>query len=115
MFPYILRRLALIPLTLLGIIAINFVIAQIAPGGPVEQLLAQIKNTAVAATARVGGGEGMEAGGGSTAAATSGDSPYRGAQGLDPAFIAELNRQFGFDQPAYIRFGRMIGDYLTFD
>ena len=57
MFAYILRRLALIPLTLLGIIAINFAIVQIAPGGPVEQLLAQLKDTAVAATARVGGGE----------------------------------------------------------
>ena len=50
MFAYILRRLALIPLTLFGIIAINFVIVQIAPGGPVEQLLAQLKNTAVSAT-----------------------------------------------------------------
>ena len=63
MFAYILRRLALIPLTLLGIIAINFAIVQIAPGGPVEQLLAQLKDTAVAATARVGGGESAEAGG----------------------------------------------------
>jgi microcin C transport system permease protein len=114
MFAYLLRRLALIPLTLLGIIAINFAIVQIAPGGPVEQLLAQLKDTAVAATARVGGGQGMEAGGGGAGAA-SGDSAYRGAQGLDPTFIAELNRQFGFDQPAYVRFGRMIGDYLTFD
>ncbi|MCP5158785.1 MAG: microcin C ABC transporter permease YejB [Gammaproteobacteria bacterium] len=116
MFAYILRRLALIPLTLLGIVAINFAIVQIAPGGPVEQLLAQLKDTAVAATARVGGGEGMEAGrSGHAASSSTGDGVYRGAQGLDPAFIAELNRQFGFDQPAYVRFGRMIGDYLTFD
>ncbi len=113
MFAYILRRLALIPLTLLGIIAINFAIVQIAPGGPVEQLLAQLKNTAVAATARVGGGEGAEAGRGNTA--TGGNSAYRGAQGLDPAFVAELNRQFGFDRPAYVRFGSMVRDYLTFD
>jgi microcin C transport system permease protein len=113
---YILRRLALIPLTLLGIIAINFAIVQIAPGGPVEQLLAQLKNTAVSATARVGGGEGVEAGRSAPVGQSpSGDSAYRGAQGLDPAFIADLNRQFGFDQPAYVRFGRMIGDYLTFD
>jgi microcin C transport system permease protein len=117
MFAYILRRLALIPLTLLGIITINFVIVQIAPGGPVEQLLAQLKNTAVSATARVGGGEGVEAGRGSAAQPSTGgnNSAYRGAQGLDPAFIAELNRQFGFDQPAYVRFGRMIRDYLRFD
>jgi microcin C transport system permease protein len=116
MFAYIVRRLALIPLTLLGIIAINFAIVQIAPGGPVEQLLAQLKNTAVSATARVGGGEGVEAGPSVAAAQGSAStSVYRGAQGLDPAFIAELNRQFGFDQPAYVRFGRMIRDYLSFD
>ncbi len=117
MYAYILRRLALIPLTLFGIIAINFAIVQIAPGGPVEQLLAQLKDTAVSATARVGGSEGAEAGRGSTGGPQSavGNSAYRGAQGLDPAFIAELNRQFGFDQPAYVRFGRMIRDYLSFD
>ncbi|MDQ5908246.1 MAG: microcin transport system permease protein [Pseudomonadota bacterium] len=117
MYSYFLRRLALIPLTLLGIIAINFVIVQIAPGGPVEQLLAQLRHTAVSATARVGGGEGVEAGRGAAASGSgnTGTGAYRGAQGLDPTFIAELNRQFGFDQPAYIRFGRMIRDYLTFD
>jgi len=116
MFIYLLRRLALIPLTLLGIIAINFFIVQIAPGGPVEQLLAQLKNTAVSATSRIGGGEGVEAGRGNTSGQnSSGNSAYRGAQGLDPAFIAELNRQFGFDQPAYVRFGLMVRDYLSFD
>ena len=116
MYAYILRRLALIPLTLFGIIAINFAIVQIAPGGPVEQLLAQLKDTAVSATARVGGGEGAEAGRGSIGQqGASGNGAYRGAQGLDPAFIAEINRQFGFDQPAYVRFGRMIRDYLSFD
>ena len=113
MYAYILRRLALIPLTLLGIIAINFAIVQIAPGGPVEQLLAQLRDTAVAATARVGGGEGAEAG---RAAIGAGDAgAYRGARGPDPAFIAEINRQFGFDQPAHVRFRRMVVDYLTFD
>jgi microcin C transport system permease protein len=116
MFVYLLHRLALIPLTLIGIIAINFFIVQIAPGGPVEQLLAQLKNTAVSATARVGGGEGAEAGRGNMSGQnSSGNSAYRGAQGLDPAFIAELNRQFGFDKPAYVRFGLMVRDYLSFD
>ena len=116
MFIYLLRRLALIPLTLIGIIAINFFIVQIAPGGPVEQLLAQLKNTAVSATARVGGGEGVEAGRSSaTPQNTGGHGAYRGAQGLDPGFIAELNRQFGFDKPAYLRFGLMVWDYLRFD
>ncbi len=117
MHTYFMRRLALIPLALLGIIAINFVIVQIAPGGPVEQLLAQLRDSAVSATARVGGGSGAEVGGGNhaSAAPSSGGNNYRGAQGLDPAFIAELNRQFGFDQPAHTRFMHMIGNYLRFD
>ena len=113
MLAYIVRRLALIPLTLLGIIAINFAIVQIAPGGPVEQVLAQLKNTAVAATARVGGSSGAEAA--QAVQGAGGSGAYRGAQGLDPAFIADLQRQFGFDQPVHVRFGRMIGDYLRFD
>ena len=115
MYAYLLRRLLLIPLTLLGIIAINFAIVQIAPGGPVEQVLARLKDTAVSATARVGGSEGAKAGRSSAGGASSDSGAYRGAQGLDAAFVAELNRQFGFDQPAYVRFGRMISDYLRFD
>lgn len=116
MLIYLLRRLALIPLTLLGIIAINFFIVQIAPGGPVEQLLAQLKNTAVSATVRAGGGEGVEVGRGNAAPQnTGGNGVYRGAQGLDPTFIAELNHQFGFDKPVYVRFGLMVRDYLSFD
>lgn len=114
MFAYIIRRLALIPLTLLGIIAVNFIIVQIAPGGPVEQLLAQIKDTAVEATARFSGaGGGEAAGGGSGQLGESG--AYRGTQGLDPEFIAEIERQFGFDKPAHERFLTMVGNYLTFD
>lgn len=114
MFAYIIRRLALIPLTLLGIIAVNFIIVQIAPGGPVEQLLAQIKDTAVEATARFSGaGGGETAGGGSGQFGESG--AYRGTQGLDPEFIAEIERQFGFDKPAHERFLTMVGNYLTFD
>jgi microcin C transport system permease protein len=115
-FAYIVRRLALIPLTLLGIITINFVIVQIAPGGPVEQVLAQIKETAVDATARISGAGGRE-----TASSTDtdgnagGGGAYRGAQGLDPEFIAEIERQFGFDKPAHERFWKMVKDYLTFD
>jgi microcin C transport system permease protein len=113
MLAYIVRRLALIPLTMLGIIAINFVIVQIAPGGPVEQLLAQIKDTAVEATARISGAGGSETAG--TAASQGGDSKYRGAQGLDPEFIAEIERQFGFDKPAHERFIIMVRNYLSFD
>lgn len=114
MFAYIVRRLALIPFTLLGIIAINFVIVQIAPGGPVEQLLSRLKETGVEATARISGAGGRETASGS-AAGSQGASAYRGAQGLDPAFIAAIERQFGFDKPAHERFLTMLRHYLVFD
>lgn len=113
MFVYILRRLALIPLTLLGIIAINFVFAQIAPGGPVEQLLAQVRDTAVDATARFTGG-GSETVSTARAVGQAGGA-YRGAQGLDPEFIAQIEQQFGFDKPPLERFLGMVRDYLVFD
>ena len=108
MFAYILRRLALIPLTLLGIITLNFLIVQVAPGGPVEQVLAQIRGLDVGATATFAGGSSDLAGG-------SSGSSYRGAQGLDPEFIKELERQFGFDKPAHERFALMVMNYAQFD
>ncbi|MBW6120417.1 hypothetical protein KZ876_27835, partial [Pseudomonas aeruginosa] len=40
---YLLRRLALILPTLLGILLINFAIVQAAPGGPVEQAIARLQ------------------------------------------------------------------------
>jgi microcin C transport system permease protein len=112
-FAYIVRRLALIPLTLLGIIAINFIIVQIAPGGPVEQLLARFKGTDVEATARISGAGQRETAG--TAAANASGSVYRGTQGLDPELIAAVERQFGFDKPAHERFFAMLRNYLSFN
>jgi len=114
-FAYIVRRLALIPLTLVGIVAINFAIVQIAPGGPVEQVLARFKGTAVEATARISGASGGETAAGSAASGANQGKVYRGAQGLDPEFIADIKRQFGFDKPAYERFWIMLRDYLRFD
>ena len=115
---YIIRRLLLIIPTLFGIMVVNFIIVQAAPGGPVQQLIAQIQGTAVEATARFGSGAQSDVGdsqatrnvaqGGST-------GKYRGAQGLDPEFIAELERQFGFDKPMGERFVLMIGNYLRLD
>lgn len=115
MVAYIFRRLTLIPLTLFGIIAINFIIVQMAPGGPVEQLLAEFRGTAVEATARISGAGGAETASGAGQAAGGGENTYRGAQGLDPEFIAQIERQFGFDKTAFERFFIMLGDYLTFD
>jgi microcin C transport system permease protein len=116
---YILRRLLLIIPTMLGIMLVTFVIVQFAPGGPVERLIAQLTGTDPGATANFSGGGSDFAGGGQEAMA-GGDvagtsSKYRGAQGLDPEFIASLEKQFGFDKPAHERFGQMIWNYLRFD
>ncbi|EKV26844.1 Oligopeptide transport system permease protein OppB [Caenispirillum salinarum AK4] len=115
MFAYIVRRLLLIPVTLFGIILINFVIVQFAPGGPVEQMIARIEGTAVEATARITGTGGGETGGQAQQGGGGGESEYRGAQGLPPEFIAEIEAQFGFDKPAHERFWLMIKNYATFD
>ncbi|MEL6336767.1 MAG: ABC transporter permease subunit [Pseudomonadota bacterium] len=129
MAAYILRRLLLIIPTLLGIMALNFVIIQFAPGGPIEQVIAQV-NQSGSATDRFAGGTDV--------AATGADSAYRGAQGLDPDFLARLEIEFNFarivcaegfagepslDAPEcakqailiHERFGLMIIDYAMFD
>lgn len=108
MLNYFLRRLLLIIPTLLGIMAINFAIIQLAPGGPVEQIIAELTHGGADATGRFTGG-------GSDVAQQGADSDYKGAQGLDPAFIAELEKQFGFDKPPLERFGLMIWNYAQFD
>jgi microcin C transport system permease protein len=117
MLAYIIRRLLLIIPTLFGIMVINFLIVQIAPGGPIEQIIARVQGTAVEATARVGGTAGGDAGAASRQAA-GGEDPggrYRGAQGLDPEFIKQLEREFGFDKPLHERFIHMMSNYLVFD
>ena len=114
MLAYIARRLLLIVPTLLGIMVLNFAIINAAPGGPVEQLIARLKGTEVSATARFGGGARGEAGQSGEGAPRGGTS-YRGARGLDPAFIAEIERQFGFDKPVHERFLLMMKNFLRFD
>ena len=112
---YILRRLLLIIPTMFGIMAVSFAIIQFAPGGPVEQMIAQLTGTNVDATTRIGGGSsdfgvGQQGGGDGSSA-----GKYRGSQGLDPEFIKSLEKQFGFDKPWYTRFGNMMWSYLRFD
>ena len=109
MLSYIARRLALMVPTLFGILLVSFVIVQFAPGGPVERVISQLQNPNSGAADRVGGGQGGDAG------AQGDGAAYRGAQGLDPAFIKELEKQFGFDKPAHERFLKMLKDYATFD
>ena len=118
MLAYIIRRLLLILPTLFGIMVINFAIVQIAPGGPVEQMIAKIQGTAIDPTLRVSGSGGdMVKDNKQTPQLQQQDSgrTYRGAQGLDPQFIKELERMYGFDKPLYERFAMMIGNYLRFD
>jgi len=114
MIAYIIRRLIFVVPTLLGIISLNFVIIQAAPGGPVEQMIARLQGEEVRATERFMGSERGEAG----RASDAGDpvtSKYRGARGLDPQLIRKIEKLYGFDQPAYIRFISMIRKYLVFD
>ncbi len=117
MLSYIIRRLLLIIPTLFGIMLLNFLIVQAAPGGPVEQVIAQLRGNATDATARFSGSGGDIAPQNNSAqtAQGGGDSRYPGARGVDPALIAELEKQFGFDKPMHERFLKMMGQYLVFD
>lgn len=116
MASYILRRLLLMIPTLLGILLISFVIIQFVPGGPVEKMIAQLQGHGTDATARFTGGAGAgDMGTSAPQASTGQSSQYRGAQGLDPEFIAELEALYGFDKPAHERFIIMVGNYLQFD
>jgi microcin C transport system permease protein len=108
---YILRRLLLMIPTIVGIMAISFAVIQFAPGGPVEQVIADL-------TGQNQGGDRLSGGGGDLAGGAFNDetsSKYRGAQGLDPDFIAKLEKQFGFDKPPLERFGQMMWNYIRFD
>jgi microcin C transport system permease protein len=120
MLAYIARRLLLIVPTLFGIMVVNFAIVQVAPGGPVEVMIARAKGSAVAATARVSGGTGETARAGPSEhgvgpGAADVTSKYRGARGLDPEFIKQLEKQYGFDQPVGRRFMTMMKHYAVFD
>jgi microcin C transport system permease protein len=115
---YLLKRVLLIIPTLFGIMLISFAIIQFAPGGPVERVIAQITGTDVAATARIGGGQGDGMSSSQSQATQSSSdvsSKYRGAQGLDPEFIKQLEKQFGFDKPAHERFFLMLKNYAMFN
>jgi microcin C transport system permease protein len=119
---YLLKRVLLVIPTLFGIMLFSFIIIQFAPGGPVEQMIAQLTGNSSSIISRMGGGGGDALGGGNAATAQLGQgaadaitSKYRGAQGLDPAFIKSLEKQFGFDKPAHERFFLMMKNYATFN
>jgi len=102
---YILRRLLLMVPTLIGIMLLNFIIVQAAPGGPIDQMLARFEGMDAMASTR------LDSGGGDVVV----HDESRGARGIDPRFIEQLEQQFGFDKPAHERFFTMLRDYATFD
>ncbi len=104
MTAYLLRRLLLVVPTLFGIIAINFAVVQFAPGGPVEQMIAELR----------GKGD-MSSRLGASTSEMGTPGAYRGARGLDPHVIADIKKIFGFDKPPLTRFIDMVGGYLRFD
>lgn len=109
---YILRRLLLIIPTLFGIMVINFTLTQFVPGGPVEQILARMEGGGDAFAGISGGGDSLpqiESGGGDL------QGKYVGARGLPPEFIAELEKEFGFDKPPLERFALMMWNYVRLD
>ena len=110
---YILRRLLLMIPTVFGIMAISFLVVQFAPGGPVEQAIANMTGANSSLTERITGSEGgdIEAQPDRNDKATA----YRGSRGLSPELIERIEKQFGFDKPPLERFGLMLWNYLRFD
>jgi microcin C transport system permease protein len=104
---YLLRRLLLIVPTLLGIMIVNFIVIQFAPGGPIDQIVAQASGLGMSSTQAISAAGQMSSGGS--------ESTYSGAAGLPPEMLAELEAQFGFDKPAHVRFVTMIWSYLRLD
>jgi microcin C transport system permease protein len=105
MWSYILQRLLLMIPTLFGILLITFVVIQFVPGGPVEQMVAQLQG-------REGG---VEGGGAPSGPAAPGTGGYRGRQGVDAARVEEIKKLYGFDKPAHERFFQMVGQFARLD
>ncbi len=121
MFNYVIKRLLLIFPTLFGILLINFAIVQLAPGGPVEQMIAKLTGVGGSATERFSGESGGELVSSSrnlnnnSIAAIGVNSKYRGAQGLDPELVKQIEKFYGFDKPATERFWDMVKNYAMFN
>ena len=114
---YILRRLALVIPTLLGIMIINFTLTQFVPGGPIEQIIAQMQGEGDVFQGFAGGGNdaGAQETPGAGVGALGSNSEYAGARGLPPEFIEQLEKEFGFDKPPLERFLSMLWNYMHLD
>jgi len=119
MLSYIIRRLLLIIPTLLAIITLNFFIVQIAPGGPVDQMIANMmgmsSNMTMERVSGMGKQEVGQGNGNGKIYQQNNDSVYRGARGLDPEVIEEIEQRFGFNKPLHVRYFNMLWSYLRFD
>lgn len=119
MTAYLVRRLLLIIPTLWAIVTINFLIIQVAPGGPVDQMIAKLEGNTASMLDRVTGnnqsdtsGNGQQSSGSNN---RTGDSSYRGARGLTEKDIEAIEVRFGFDRPLHERYFTMLWDYMRFD
>ncbi len=108
---YITRRLLLIFPTLIGIITLNFFIVQLAPGGPVDQMIATLTGEGIGVESRIAGAQAAP----QVTDAADPMTQYAGAQGLDPELIRAIEKQFGFDKPIHERYFIMLRDYLSLD
>lgn len=117
MSAYLLRRLLLVIPTLLAIITVNFFIIQVAPGGPVDQMIARLEGSNASLLDRMTGNNQSDIKGARQAEKTIGNSnsSYLGASGLMAEDIAEIEKAFGFDRPLHERYFTMLWDYIRFD
>ncbi|HFC6394844.1 ABC transporter permease subunit [Neisseria bacilliformis] len=94
---YLLKRLLLVIPTLIGILALTFAVIQFVPGGPVEQLAAQLSGSGAAGEAASGGAKTL------------------GQNRLTADDLAALNALYGFDKPPLQRFWEMSVRFARFD
>jgi microcin C transport system permease protein len=99
---YIFRRLLLIIPTLWAIITINFFIVQLTPGGPVDQAIARLNGVSMGISAQLG-------------QETPENFGSENIRGIDPTIIKELEKFYGFDQPIWTRYLKLIKQYMVFD
>jgi len=85
---------------------INFTIIQMAPGGPIDQIIAQSTGLNMSTTQSVSAGGQMSG---------SGSNSSYGSSGLPPEMLEALEKQFGFDKPAHVRFFTMLWEYIHLD
>lgn len=109
---YVVRRLLLMIPTLWAIITLNFLIVQVAPGGPVDRMIGQMRGIEAEQLDRITNANSADV---ESTSRADVETNYRGAQGLDPEVIAAIEARFGFDKPMHERYFQMLGDYLTFN